>query len=198
MNSVQSMSARSVRVPVVLVSIAFAFVLSSFAIQLMSGYLTLQGDLKPADLESFQSVLRIERYVFWAAAVVLVAIAASKIWRQRPDSRNSGTLRRGYTVFLFVAAFLLVLMVIPHLTRSSEIDSNEVYGLVLGLVVPCYLMTAMAAVVVAVLRMRLSAYATSASTAVLVFLLFAFAPIGIVGCFFWRSDRNALLNRRST
>jgi hypothetical protein len=88
-----------------------------------------------------------------------------------------------------VVAALLVAMVALDRLAAPYLQTDAAYLAVTGYAHSCYLLLVVASILVAVLRIRGSAFAIPASTAVLVFHFIAFLPAGIVGYLLWRSER---------
>jgi hypothetical protein len=191
-----SLDFKQMRTPVLLISVAFALVLASLSTTVIGDFLIHDEAADPQNLDEFLGLLRIQRYLLWAGALVLAVWGVIRARKQDPVVLPERFYTKRYTAFLLVTAALLVAMVGIGRFAGPSLQPDAAYLAVTEYVHSCYLLLAVASILVAVLRMRTSPYAMPASTAILVFHFLVFLPAGIVGYFVWRSARKDELGGR--
>jgi len=182
-------SAKQLRRPVVLVSISVVLIIFSFGATLIGRFLALQGGTDRSDLNVIQTALSVERAVFWVAALLLTALAFRSVRRLSREPRSSQRLPRAFSWFLLVCAAILLLLVVRNSLTASSPGADPSYRITVQFIIPAFLVTSVFVICVAMLRFRGSRFASPASTAALLLLLFVFFPLGLIGFVFRRSFR---------
>ena len=182
-------TAKQVRRPVVLITVSVVLIIFSFAATLAGRFLALEGGTDRSDLKVIQTALSVERAVFWAAALLLTVLALRSVLRLCREPRPPQRVPRAFSYFLLASAATLLLLMASSSFKASSPGADPVYRITIQFMIPAILVTSVFVICVAILRIQGSRFASPASTAALLLLLFVFFPLGLIGLFFRRSYR---------